>query len=274
MTVRSALYVPGDQEDKLRKAFSRGADAVIVDLEDAVPAAGKDAARAAVGRWLAGPDGPTAELWVRVNGGEVAEVDISQLAVHPSVTGFVLAKTEEPESVAAAADLLDQLGSDALLSPLLESASAVLRAEAIARSPRVAYLQLGEVDLGADAGIDPGDDERELLFARSAVVLASAASQIDPPLGPVSTEFRDVEWLRRSTVALRRLGFVGRACIHPAQVAVAHDVFTPSADEIERARALLARFHGAATGVFVDDDGRMVDKAVVRRAELLLRLAR
>jgi citrate lyase subunit beta/citryl-CoA lyase len=274
MTIRSALYVPGDQDDKLRKAFSRGADAVIVDLEDAVVPARKDAARSTVGDWLIGlGERPPAEVWVRVNPGVAAAPDMAALGGHAAVTGFVLAKADGPECVEAAAALLDALGSAAVLSPLLESAAGILRAVEVARAPRVAYLQVGEVDLCADAGITLGDDEIELLHVRSAVVLASAAAGLPPPLAPVSTDFRDIERLRRSTLALQRLGYFGRACIHPAQVAVANQVFTPSADELERARSLVATFETAGGGVTLDESGRMVDRAVVRRAELLLGIA-
>ncbi|MBA8956891.1 hypothetical protein ACFQU9_14080 [Actinomadura namibiensis] len=112
-----------------------------------------------------------------------------------------------------------------------------------------------------------------LLWARSQVVLASAAARVRPPIAPVSTDFRDLEALRTSTLALRRLGFRGRACIHPAQLPVVNEVFTPSPQEIARARDLVAR-HDAAmaegSGVCLDERGRLVDEAVVRSARRLL----
>jgi citrate lyase subunit beta / citryl-CoA lyase len=275
VTVRSALYIPGDQTAKLAKAFDRGADAVIIDLEDAVPPAAKDTAREAVSAWLATlGERPPAQVWVRVNPGPMGVEDLLALGKATAAFGFVLAKADGPEPVAEAARVLDDLGSSAVLSPLLESGAAILRASKIATSPRVAYLQVGEVDFCADTGITPGEDGRELLWARSAVVVASAAARIAPPIGPVSTDFRNIERLRTSTLALRRLGYVGRACIHPAQVAVANAVFTPSAEEVETARALVADFEAAGGGVVLDRDGRMVDMAVVRQAQLLLSLAR
>ena len=112
---------------------------------------------------------------------------------------------------------------------------------------------------------------------RSSVVLASAAAGIEPPVGPVSTNFRDLDALRHSTEALARLGYLGRACIHPAQAAVVNEVFTPSAEVVESARALIERYDAAVAageGVFTDDSGRMVDLAVVRQARRALALAR
>jgi len=304
MSARSHLYVPGDAPDKLAKALGRGADALIVDLEDAVPPAGKEAARHAVAAWLdgvardgagldgvardgagrkldgAGPGldgaGPGAvEIWVRVNSGAGREADIRAVAAKPALTGLVLAKVESAGELADVDDLLTGLGAGTLpVVPLLESAAAVLDARRIAAAPRVARLQVGEADLRADAGITPGADERELLWVRSQMVLASAAAGIDPPVGPVSTDFRDLEALRASTRALARLGYVGRACIHPAQVAVVNEVFTPSPAEVERARELVDRFAAAGSGVLLDASGRMVDEAVVRQARRLLRRAR
>ncbi|WP_308163890.1 HpcH/HpaI aldolase/citrate lyase family protein [Nonomuraea sediminis] len=265
--MRSALYVPGDQPGKLAKALSRGADALIVDLEDAVPVPGKDAARAVVADWLRtlqAPAGP--EIWVRVNPGNRA--DLRAVAL-PGVAGVCVAKTERAADLA----FVDRELAEApwiKVCPLLESGAAVLAAAEIARAPRVVRLQLGEADLCADLGVEPGPDERELLWARSQVVLASAAAWIEAPLGPVSTDFRDLDRLRASTLALKRLGFRGRACIHPAQVAVVNDVFTPAADELARARAIVERFEAADAGVVLDESGRMLDEAVVRQARRLL----
>ncbi|GAA4988904.1 hypothetical protein GCM10023205_69920 [Yinghuangia aomiensis] len=119
-------------------------------------------------------------------------------------------------------------------------AAAVLAARDIAGAPRVRRLQVGEADLCAELGVEPGTDERELLGVRSQIVPTSAAAGIEPPVAPASTNFTDLAALQASTEALRRLGYRGRACIHPAQLAVVHGVFTPSAEEVARARALLA----------------------------------
>lgn len=287
MSARSCLYVPGDRPDVLAKAPGRGADALIVDLEDAVAPSAKDAARATVSDWLA--DQPVAgsgavEIWIRVNGDGVAPADIAAIAA-PAVRGFCLAKTERADDVRAAAAACTQAeGSLGLpegsyaLAPLLESAASVLDARAIAAaSPRVNRLQVGEADLRAEIGVTLASDERELLHVRSAIVLASSAAGIEPPVGPVSTNFRDLEALRESTKALVRLGYRGRACIHPAQLAVVNEVFTPTADEVAAAREIVAlyeEFQARGSGAFTGPDGHMVDLAVVRQAHRVVAAAR
>ncbi|MGV9775478.1 HpcH/HpaI aldolase/citrate lyase family protein [Streptosporangium sp. NPDC003464] len=274
--IRSALYVPGDQPGKLAKALGRGSDSLIVDLEDAVLPAHKAAARTAVAGWLRGlgPGGP--EIYVRVNPGQAGHEDLRAVAL-PGVRGVCVAKTESAAEVAAVDAVLSEAEAAGGLPagsievcPLLESAGAILAAPEIARAPRVSRLQIGEADLRADLGVETGPDERELLWARSQVVLASAAARLAPPLAPISTDFRDLDALRTSTVALKRLGFRGRTCIHPAQVAVVNEVFTPTEEELVRARDLIARFEAAGTGVVTDAQGRMVDEAIVRAARRLL----
>ena len=274
---RSYLYVPGNAAEKLAKAAARGADALIIDLEDAVPPAGKDDATAAVLAWLATvpTDGP--QLWVRVNDGHRRHSDVLALVGVPALTGLVLAKVRDAEEVAEVAELLEEHGDrTTLLMPLLETASAILDARALATSPRVHQLQVGEVDLAVDAGITPGHDEAELAPLRAQVVLASAAEGIHPPVGPVSRETADLEVLAASTHRVRRQGFFGRACIHPAQVAVVHDVFTPSVEEFAEARALLDAFDQATaigSGVALDASGRMIDLAVIRAARVTVAAA-
>lgn len=271
--MRSALYVPADRPDMLAKALDRGADSLIVDLEDAVAPDAKEKARGICAAWLDGlafaherPGGP--EIWVRVNPGEQGRADARAVA-SPAVTGLIVAKTERVgDLVAVAAELA--AAPWIALCPLLESASALLSAPLIARGPRVTRMQLGEADLCADTGIVPGPDERELLWPRTQLVLASAAAGLAAPLAPVSTDFRDLEALRESTRALKRLGFGGRSCIHPAQVPVVNEVFTPSPEEVERARALVRRFEEAGSGVTRDDSGRMIDEAVIRGARRIL----
>lgn len=271
---RSALYVPGDAPDKLRGALDRGADELIVDLEDAVLPDRKDLARDIVATWLDGL--PTAEvgIWVRVNPGAAGLVDIRAIGESDALTGVVLAKAESVSDVVDASAVLDELGSHARIVPLLESGGAVLRAAEIAAGPRVHRLQVGEADLRADLGVTLGPDERELLWVRSQIVAVSAAVGIAPPVAPVSTDFRDLDALRASTEALARLGFVGRACIHPAQVAVVNDVFTPSEAAIAEAEEILAALASAGSGVAVDSRGRMLDEAVARQARLVLARAR
>ena len=283
---RSHLYVPGDKPEVLAKALGRGADALIVDLEDAVAPASKDAARTVVAQWLSGlpaaADNPV-QVWIRINSGDMGHTDV-RAVLSPAVTGVVAAKTESAEELVALhavltamEDKLELPAGSIGVVPLLESANAVLNALSIARAPRVQRLQIGEADLRADIGVELGADGRELLYVRSQVVLISAAAGIDPPVGPVDTNFRDTEALAESTRAVKRMGYVGRACIHPAQAAVVNEVFTPTADEVAAAKDLIARFDAAMAageGVCLDAQGRMVDEAVVRQARRTLSLAR
>ena len=284
---RSHLYVPGDRADVLGKALGRGADALLIDLEDAVAPAAKEDARRIVADFLSAhavASQASVELWVRVNPGETAGRDIEAVAA-PALAGFCIAKTESADEVRAAAEAcaaaeasLSLEPGHFALAPLLESAQAVLGVRSIASaSDRVARLQVGEADLRADIGVELGEDERELLFVRSSVVLASAAAGIEPPVGPVSTNFTDLDALRESTIALKRLGYRGRACIHPAQAAVVNEVFTPTAEALASARRLVELYDQAISrgdGVFTDDSGRMVDIAVIRAARRTLTFAR
>ena len=270
MTARSLLYVPGDDLHKLQGALGRGADGVIVDLEDAVPVAAKDAAREAVAEWLARVDSTAAQIWVRVNPGPLREADIRAVAGAAALTGIYLAKSDRVADIEQADRLLTDVGSAASLVPLLESARAVLAAPELALGPRVVRLQLGEADLRAEIGLEPGDDEVELLWARSRVVFACAAAGTAPPMGSVETDVRDFDRLRRTTRALRRLGFWGRACIHPAQVPLVMEEFTYTDAERARARDIVERFEHAGSGVAMDARGRLIDEPVVKAARRVL----
>jgi citrate lyase subunit beta/citryl-CoA lyase len=248
VTARSYLYVPGDQAGKLRRAVTSGADAIIADLEDAVAPSAKADARRTVANWLTTQLGASQpELWVRVNPPPLLTDDV-ETVVGPAVTGICLPKTHSPEQVRSLGELLVAAEQRAGLAegaiklvPLLESAAGILSAGAIAEQARVWQLGLGELDLYAEVGIEPSADQRELLPIRVQVVLASAAAGLDSPIGPVSTDFRDLDALRRSTEVLRRLGFGSRWAIHPAQVPVINQVFTPSPEQVEAARRLVER---------------------------------
>jgi citrate lyase subunit beta / citryl-CoA lyase len=298
MTARSYLYVPGDRPELIAKAMASAADAIIIDLEDAVPPDGKPAARRHAHAWTSGAAsaplpatdraasaGPATgpQIWVRINPGELGRADVAAV-LGGRLAGLCVAKTESVAELVALDQIITQAEIAAGLpagriqvAPLLESGRAVLDAAAIARGPRVVRLQLGEADLCADLGVTPGPDERELLWVRSQVVVASAAAGIDPPVAPVSTNFRDPDALAESTAALRRLGFLGRACVHPAQLPVVHAAFTPTSAEVEAAQDVIGRYddaRAAGSGVCVDARGRLVDEAVVRSARRLLGLAR
>ncbi|WP_017934985.1 HpcH/HpaI aldolase/citrate lyase family protein [Nocardioides sp. Iso805N] len=278
-SILSYLYVPGSAPERFAKAEAAGAGAVILDLEDAVGDADKVAARAHVAAHLrsrADQAGPTPQAWVRINSGDRGRADLEAL-VGPDLAGVVLPKADSADELGELDARLTRLEADLGLprgriavSPLIESGRGLVEVAAIAAAPRVTFLQLGEVDLAADLGLEPSLDERELLYARSRVVVASSAAGIARPVAPVSTEFRDLGWFTASTQALRRLGFFGRACIHPAQLAAVAEVFAPTAKELGAARDVLHRLDAAGGGAAVDAAGRMIDEAVARQARRIL----
>ena len=265
IAARSWLFVPGDDPDKLAKAPSRGADALIVDLEDAVPQEGKQEARRMVVEWVDAVDDDT-PIWVRVNNEPELLADDVAAARRAGVTGIVVPKVAH---AAQAAEVTASVGADHGVIAMIETPAAVLDAAAIAATPGISTLMVGEYDLAAELGIDPSPDRHELAPIRAQVVLACAAAGIAAPIGPVSADFRDVDMFRANTEALRREGHRGRAVIHPAQVGPANDIFTPSADEVAAARRVLDRYEAALAegkGVGVDDQGRLIDEAIVRSA--------
>lgn len=282
---RSYLFAPGNSEKLLQKVFSAGADAVVLDLEDAVPAAEKAQARRMVAALLERQHaGPSLPVYVRVNGMETGlwREDLAAI-VGPGLRGVRLPKAEAAADVGRFVDALQEQEARRGLAPgaievvcTIETARGVCAAHALAACPRVANLTFGAADFAQDAGVDPGEEETETLMARSQLVLASRAAGIDPPVASVFTRVHDDEGLRRSTEAARRLGFFGRSVIHPRQLPVVHEVFTPAADAVARAREIVEVYEGALAhgrGTALTGDGRFVDVAVARRARALLSLA-
>jgi citrate lyase subunit beta/citryl-CoA lyase len=228
--MRSYLFVPGNAPERFVSAAGLGADVVVIDLADAIAPEAKDEARAKLHEWLR--TGPQTPVWVRINAGELGHLDVHAI-VGPAVSGVCVAGSASASQLAALATVLAEveeaqrmpIGSVAV-SPVLETAAAVLSAAEIARVPRVSRLQLSETALRAQLGVEVGPDERELWWARSMVVLASAAAGIEAPVAPVSVGDVSPDELRASTEALRRMGFRGRACVDPEQIAVVNDVFS------------------------------------------------
>ena len=273
MATRTFLWVPASRAEMLAKAPGRGADVLFVDLEDGVTWEMKEQARSILEDWLASEGRPDA-VWVRVNNHpELIEEDV-RAAIGGEVRGVILPKVGSPSDVDRVAGLLDELESGTgaartRLIPIIETAAAVQAAPAIAAGSRVERLAMGEADLAADLGVDASEDDSMLLPARMAVVTASAAAGIEAPIGPVHTDIRDLGALRQSSVRLRRMGFCGRQVIHPGQIEIVREVFTPTAEEVDAAAKLLAlaeEARGRGEGAFVDTEGRMVDEAVLRSA--------
>jgi citrate lyase subunit beta/citryl-CoA lyase len=275
---RSYLYVPADATERLASAPRQGADAVIADLEDAVALRHQDLALNNAVAWLRSQRSLSTELWVHVNPGQRGLEEIAAL-FHENLSGVCLPKVSGPEEIELVAALLDELEivadrrTPVSLMPLIESAIAVQSLPTIAKASRVLRLQIGEIDLAADLGVTGGDESNELAFSRASVVVASAAAGLLPPLGAVSTDFRDLARFAVSTRRQRQSGFVGRAAIHPAQIPVIHEVYAGTPDEITRARLLVSLYDAAlvnGNGVALNEDGRMVDEAVVRQCRRLL----
>jgi citrate lyase subunit beta / citryl-CoA lyase len=225
--VRSYLYVPVDPPST--GVDHSDADAVIIDLTDARAVRDRPAAHAAVGQWL--DTRPPGTVWAQVNIGEDGTPDIHAV-VREQLAGVCVAGAESANELAVLAvtlaeaeEAVDLPIGTTKVAPLLQSAAAVFAAGQLARAPRVTRLLLGEPELCADLGVAPGPDERELLWVRSQAVAASAAAGIAAPIGPACAHRDDPESLRRSSIALRQLGFRGRVCVHPDQLPIVHEVF-------------------------------------------------
>ncbi len=272
--IRSYLYVPGSDPRRIEKALASEADAVILDLEDAVAPNRKEEARETIAGFLRSRH--EKPVFVRVNapGSALAEEDIEAVA-GPNLAGLRLPKTESAETVRQVAGRLEDLECEAAIQCLIESALGLELAFEIARAhERVVGLSLGEADLAADLGVR---DEAGLLYARSRLVVASRAAGLPSPVQSVYTNVRDEEGLRRSTEEGKKGGFVGRSAIHPNQLSTINEVFTPTEEEVAEAKDLLARLKestGTGAGGFAMEDGRFVDEAVVGSARLTLALAR
>ncbi len=260
---RSLLFVPGSRPERFDKALAAGASAVIIDLEDAVAPADKDQARAALAGWLR----PGQAVIVRINSVDTPwfERDLAVCGL-PGVAAVMVPKAERADTLAA----VSAAGARALL-PLVESAAGLAALGALAGAPGVLRLAFGSIDLQVDLGLRDATED-ELLPLRLQLVLASRLAGIGAPVDGVSTVIDDEDRLRVDVQRARRLGFAGKLCIHPRQVAPVNQWLAPSAGELAWARQVLAAA-AAAGGAAVAVDGKMVDKPVMLRAEALLREA-
>jgi citrate lyase subunit beta / citryl-CoA lyase len=261
MIARSYLFVPADRPERYAKALASGADAVIVDLEDAVAPDDKPEARKLLHDWLAGAPAP---VIVRINGVDSAWFgeDVA-ICRHASVAGVMLPKAERVDDLARIASI----APGKRLVPLVETAVGLDRARELAAAPGVERLAFGSIDFQLDVSID--GDADELLYFRSHLVLASRLGGCLPPVDGVSTAIDDMRLLESDTEHARRLGFGAKLCIHPRQVAIVNRAFTPNDEAREWARRVIdaaERAGGAAVAV----DGRMVDRPVLLRAQRIL----
>lgn len=261
---RAYLFVPADRPERFAKARASGADAVIVDLEDAVAPEAKASARDA----LAAALDASAPLVVRINAaGTPWFEDDLELCRHPGVAAVMLPKAEGIDAVCTVVEITYK---DVL--PIIESARGLREIHSIASVPGVIRLAFGSVDLALDLGIDcaPDGAESELLAFRSQVVLASRLAGLAAPVDGVSTAIDDLQRLQADAERARRLGFGAKLCIHPKQLAIVQAVFTPTPERLDWARRVCKAF-ASAGGAAVAVDGQMVDLPVVQRARAVLR---
>ncbi|MDE0230930.1 MAG: CoA ester lyase [bacterium] len=278
--VRSMLFTPGHRPDLIAKAVRSAADAVIVDLEDAVAANVKEEARANLASL---PDSPI-PYFVRLNGFQTGLMwEDLVAAAHAGAAGVILPKAEQREVMLEVCGALSALetatgqpaGSIALI-PMIESAVAVENSfEILDRLPRVQAVMFGSAeqgDLVADLGVEWEPTGTGLNYSRSRVLLAARAAGIANPIDGVFMNYRDSEALRVESKMGRRMGYVAKLAIHPAQVTVINEVFTPTPEEVAHHRAILDLFERAeAEGTAsIGADGQMIDYAVARTARSVL----
>lgn len=272
-SLRSLLFTPGTRPERFAKAAASGADAVILDLEDAVPPLAKAEARDHVLGWLDDVPGDGVPCLVRVNGLRTPEGLRDLLAfldAGVAPPAIVLPKVESLAELEVVAALLTGPLAATGFVPLIESARALSAAEAIASHPRTRALALGGADLAADLGCTMAWEP--LLWARARVVQAAATAGV----GAVDVPYLDLardDGLADEAAAVRDLGFTGKLAIHPRHVAAINAALTPTADEHAQARRVVDAADAAGDGVCVVD-GRMVDPPIVRAARRTLARAR
>ncbi|HEX6299965.1 MAG TPA: CoA ester lyase [Acidimicrobiia bacterium] len=278
--VRSMLFTPGDRLDMLEKATSSGTDAVIVDLEDAVSGDRKPTARENLARL---PDSPV-PFYVRTNAADTGMLWDDVMAIEESeLVGVILPKAEDPQVISMLDGALTiverQAGRESgaiTIIPLVESALGVRLTYEMARaSQRVDCVMFGggeQGDLVADLGAEWTPEGTGLMQARSQVLLSSRAAGVAYPMEAVFMDFRNLDALRVECELARTLGYVGKVAIHPAQIAVINDVFTPDPELVAYQRKVLAAFEEAeAEGkASIAVDGKMVDYAVARVARAVI----
>jgi citrate lyase subunit beta / citryl-CoA lyase len=284
--MRSMLFVPATGGSRLEKAFASGADAVIVDLEDSIAPERKEAARKLAFDFLksmnAKKDRP--RLLVRINGLDTGMTDADLDAIVPGAPDAVLfpkaeggasviyldAKLTAREAIAGLPE-----GAIKILAQAVESAAGLFLAGTFRdSSPRLIGLTWGPEDLSAELGAEANREADGTLtepyrIARAMCLYGAAAAKV-PAIETVFVDFRNSEGLRRDTEMARRDGFTGRLAIHPAQVAVINAVFTPTSEQIEKAKAVVAAFAAKPGAGAVGIDGKMYDRPHLVRAQALL----
>ena len=259
MHARSFLFVPGNRPERFARAAASGADVIIIDLEDTVEAQERAQARVHIRSWVQRGN----EVVVRVNAFGTPDHDRDIASLQDCAVGVMISKTDSVEGVTSALELI---GRERPIIPLIESAAGIIDSCKIAATPGIARMAFGIIDYAAELGVDPSFTEA-MSFARSSLVVASAAAQIPAPIDGVTTNFKSPNVVKAETTAGRRLGFTGKLCIHPNQIEPVHEAFMPSESEVEWAHGVLeASTRATATQL----DGEMIDRPVVLRARRIL----
>lgn len=285
--LRSLMFVPGDSEKKLSKAQALGADGVVLDLEDSVVPARKDLARGMTADFLRAHQDAPCEWWVRINplDGEYVMQDLA--AVVPAApAGVMVPKPDSPLDVERISNFIDILevehglepGSVGIIPVATETPAAVLNiGDYQYANPRIRALTWGAEDISAAVGATTNVDEAGRWLpphqvTRSLCLFAAYAANAQA-MDTVMADFRDLEGLERVCNEARRDGFTGKMAIHPGQVEVINAAFTPSAEELEHARAVIAAFAENPDAGTLQLDGKMIDRPHLTQAERIVALA-
>ena len=278
---RTYLFAPGNHPRKVAKVFDAGADVVVLDLEDAVAAAEKEATRAVVVAALQTPRNCLGYVRVNALDTDYCYGDLRAVA-RLGVDGIMLPKVEKPGQLETADWLLGQLerehdlASGAIdLLPIIETGRGVAAVEAIAGAgTRIKRLSFGAGDYTRDMGMVWTAAEAELAHARARIALASRIAGLEPPIDTVFIDLADAENLENSARTALNAGFQGKLCIHPKQIEPVNRVFTPSAAEVVQAEKHIAAFKEAeaAGSASIQVDGYFIDYPIVEKAERVLRI--
>jgi citrate lyase subunit beta / citryl-CoA lyase len=265
---RSFLFVPGNRPERFAKALAAGADAVVLDLEDAVPPPAKPQAREALRSSWAELVGAPVPLVVRINtpGTPAGDEDLELLARLPGGPAAVMVPKAESAAMLGA---VSRVRPGVPLLPLVESAAGYANLATVAAAPGVLRLVVGHIDFVADLGLQCSDDERELVPLRFAVALQTRLNRLASAVDGVTVAVDDVARLAADTRRALAFGFGAKLCIHPKQVAGVHQALAPTAEQVAWARRVVEA-DAAAAGAAVMLDGRMVDLPVVLQARQIL----
>lgn len=268
---RSFLFVPANRPERFAKALASGADAVILDLEDSVPLAGKAEARDTLRQAWPQLQQAACAVVIRINSPDTewGQQDLSGLQGLSGLAGIMVPKCEGAHNLQRVAQAFAGVPS----LPIIESALGYLALREIAQAPQVGRLVVGHIDFLADTGMNVGEDQRELDSLRFEVAMCTRLGKLAPAVDGVTVSVDDEALIRADTERALRFGFGAKLCIHPRQVPVVHATLAPTPTQIEWAQRVLAAMQ-ASNGSAAQLDGKMVDLPVVLQAQRLLERVR